>query len=62
MLKALDGGSDINSRNEFGKTALQCAVAESNQEMARILLERGADVLNQDRNGDTVLQYAREYE
>lgn len=40
----LDGGADVNARDENGMTALMGAVKEGHKDVARILLERGADV------------------
>ncbi len=36
-------GADVNARDAFGWTPLHCAASENNSEVARILLENGAD-------------------
>ncbi|ORX63256.1 ankyrin [Anaeromyces robustus] len=46
---------DINSKDEFGYTALHAAVSYSRLEAARWLLEHGADVNITDDDGDTPL-------
>ncbi len=39
----LDGGVDINSRDESLRTALHCAIRNDNSSMVQLLLSRGAD-------------------
>jgi len=46
---------DINSKDEFGYTALHAAVSYSRLEAARWLLENGADINITDDDGDTPL-------
>lgn len=40
----LDGGADVNARDENGMTALMQAVKGNHTDTVRVLLERGADV------------------
>jgi ankyrin repeat protein len=42
-LAALPVGADLNARDVFGRTALNWAMANGDEAMARALLERGAD-------------------
>lgn len=42
-LAALPVGTDLNARDVFGRTALNWAMANGDEAMARALLERGAD-------------------
>ena len=39
----LDSGADVNGRGEGGSTALHSAAQNDDEELARLLLERGAD-------------------
>lgn len=40
----LDAGTDVNSKNRYGATALSYAADKGNIEVVRLLLDRGADV------------------
>ncbi len=40
----LDAGADVNSPNLDNQTALMLAVSTGSQEIAKLLIERGADV------------------
>ncbi len=40
----LDGGADVNARDENGMTALMHAVKGTHSDAIRVLIERGADV------------------
>ncbi|HEY7544472.1 MAG TPA: ankyrin repeat domain-containing protein, partial [Blastocatellia bacterium] len=44
LTSLLDGGADVNARDENGMTALMHAVKGSHTETVRVLLARGADV------------------
>ncbi len=48
----------VNARNEHGATALHYAVARGDVDMARWLVERGADMSAEDRAGRTPLDMA----
>jgi len=54
----LDGGIDINARDENGRTALFNAATSENVELVRYLLKRGADAHIVDEFGRTVIEYA----
>jgi uncharacterized protein len=60
--EAVNSGVDINGKDEFGMSALQCAIAYNQIEMAHLLLSMGADVTIQDSDGSTAVHYAVEYE
>ena len=49
---------DVNTKYLMNRTALHCAVANSNTEGVNILLSFGADVLSQDCNGYQCLHIA----
>ncbi len=52
------GGSDINHTTSSGETALHIAANFGNLQLIRYLLEHNADVLKQDRDGNTALGLA----
>ena len=60
-------GADINAQDtEYGMTPLMEAMCEGDGDfrgpaVARLLIERGADVTVKDVNGRTVLDYALDY-
>ncbi len=56
----LEGGMDINARNEAGRTALMEACRQGRLEAVRILLSAGADVNLEDEAGSTALHMAVE--
>lgn len=56
LLSALDG-APLNSTNEFGQNLLQEAIAYRRPGLARLLVDRGIDVDNQDHNGQTPLHF-----
>lgn len=51
----LDGGTDVNAKDEFGQTALMTAVANNHVEVVQLLLNRGAEVNARNNNGETPL-------
>lgn len=53
----LDGGLDIETRDHLGRTGFLIAVEEQ-PEIARLLVERGADIHALDANGDNALSRA----
>jgi hypothetical protein len=56
--KLLKQGSDVNTQDEEGKTALMYAVMNSHTDVIRQLLEAGADVAIKDNGGDTASDLA----
>ena len=50
--------ADLNLKNNEGQTALMMAVDRDNLEIARTLVEAGADVNAADNDGNTVLHQA----
>ena len=56
---ALHAGTDINAKNEFGRTALTWAARDNtNPEVLKLLLDAGADVRAKDEEGRTALMWA----
>ena len=54
----LDHGSDINARDDSGKTAL-CVVCElTDLSMCQFLVDRGADPHSKDNEGNDIIMYA----
>jgi ankyrin repeat protein len=58
QLLATDPRCDLNAYNREGMTALYCAVAANDQDMARQLMNYGAFVNQPNENGDTPLNCA----
>lgn len=56
--RLLDSGTDIDSKDNFGNTALMSAAKMSSPEMVRIILAAGADVNAINKDGETALVYA----
>jgi Ankyrin repeats (3 copies) len=54
----LDRGADVNSKTNFGGTALMVAAYKGHESTAHLLLSRGADV-NANNDGDTALTFAK---
>jgi len=55
---ALDAGANVNARNSYDQTPLMMAIIGGNLEAAKYLVERGADITLQDKDGDTALNYS----
>ena len=51
-------GVDVNARKEHDQTFLMQATLRGDLKLVTLLIEHGAKVELQDRNGDTALQYA----
>ncbi|CAH0390564.1 unnamed protein product [Bemisia tabaci] len=62
MRMALENGAKINSKSEFGKTALHLAAIEGSVSLVKVLLEKGAEVNVYERNGFSPLLGARDLE
>ena len=58
----LAGGSDVNSRNRYGETALMTASALGKLEIVNELLKRGADPRIRDKTSSTAIDRARRYQ
>lgn len=57
--EGLQQGADLNSRDSYGRTALQCAVIGRHADVAQILLSCGADTeQTNDVTGETALHEA----
>ena len=41
--KAIAQGADVNSKNEFGLTPIECAILKQNGNIAEILAQSGAE-------------------
>ena len=59
--KALDSGTDIDFRDNRGRTALNIAAYSKNAEAVEYLCQMGADVNAKDNNGCTALIHAAYY-
>ncbi|MFC1834839.1 ankyrin repeat domain-containing protein [Thermodesulfobacteriota bacterium] len=55
----LDRGVDVNSKDDFGDTALIVASDRGHQQTVDLLLDRGAEVNATDGDGKTALHYAK---
>lgn len=58
MRQLIDGGADINAKDNAGDTPLAWTIKRNCAEGARMLLERGAEVNAQAKNGFTPLSWA----
>jgi len=54
----LDRGTDVNSRNKDGRTALMSAAANGHLDIVKMLIEKGGDKKIADNDGMTALRYA----
>lgn len=54
----INNPSLINSRDVYGNTLLHCAIFSKNLDLVNALLDAGADVALQDKNGFTALHFA----
>ena len=60
--EAVQAGTNIDTKDEFGSTALQNAIAQKQLAAVDLLLALGADVAVQDRDGSTALHWAIEHD
>jgi len=56
----LEQGVDVNTRDQWGQTALHIAADRGNKEVVELLLEHGADVNSEDARNRTALYYSVE--
>ncbi|KIY94695.1 hypothetical protein MNEG_13268 [Monoraphidium neglectum] len=56
--KLIDGGADVDGKNDKGIPALGVAVGFNQKEIMQLLIKRGADVGAADGRGSTALHYA----
>jgi len=56
--KFVEGGANVNAKNNQGMTALHLAVQEKHQDVAKFLITKGADINAKDKSGYTPLYYA----
>jgi ankyrin repeat protein/tetratricopeptide (TPR) repeat protein len=61
LTRLLDGGADINQRDEFGRSPLINAVRGEHPEVAMELLRRGADVNLPSLENETPIMYTTEH-
>ncbi|HMF16934.1 MAG TPA: ankyrin repeat domain-containing protein, partial [Gemmataceae bacterium] len=54
----LDGGADVNAKDEVGTTVLMHAVLDADLGVVKLLLSKGADANAQNKNGATALLWA----
>ena len=56
----IEAGTDLNAKDNQGKTALIYAFETRNKAFARALIEAGAGMSNaKDRDGESILDWAR---
>ena len=53
--KAIEAGSNVNAKDEFGSTPLESAVYDGHKEIAAILIANGANPNAKDEDGATPL-------
>ncbi len=56
----MEKGAEVDSKDEYGRTALMVAAGADNAKVVRLLLERGAEVNSKDKNDKTALMCASE--
>lgn len=61
VVNLLNGGADIELKDELGNSALMVAAAENKQAILKLLIARGANVNAQSDNGTTALMNASMY-
>ncbi len=61
LIKSLiEKGANVNTKNEYGLTALHIAVVKGNLQIIKYLVEKGADVKAKNEDDKTVLNYAKD--
>ncbi len=58
LVELLHDGMDVNAKNAEGRTALYLAVLGNHEEIAQLLIEKGATVKDAERNGWSPLHVA----
>ena len=58
VIKLLDWGADVNAVNKFKQTALMSAVRFGHNEIAEVLLWRGANISMMDEDGFDAIYFA----
>ena len=61
LIELLNGGADIEARDDQGKTALDTAAQFGSNTAAEVLLRRGADPTTANENGWTPLHHAADH-
>ena len=56
--RMVEQGTDVNTKDDYGRTPLHIASAEGNNIDMRVLIDLGADINAQDNQGRTPLMYA----
>ena len=51
----IEGGADINTKNNDGNTPLLLSIIQNNTEISRLLIEKGADIYAKNNNDSTPL-------
>lgn len=58
LRQLIDGGVDVNARDETTRTPLMYAAIKNQKEVVQLLLEKGADVNARNNKGETALTLA----
>lgn len=61
LIAALERGSDVNELDEFNATPIHYAIAHKHLDLALALINHGASLIAQNREGTTPLQSAIEH-
>jgi len=52
-------GADVNAKNHYGLTALECAVWNAHTELVKLLIKKGADVNEKLNNNETAMSITK---